>query len=64
MKLKFFHDKDYGGFFVTRDANEVMFVTDSDVDRCNGSVYNATMKYGRPSRVDMRNAYHVSRICA
>ena len=65
MITRIFHDRDYGGFFAIRhdqSDRRVLFVSDSDVDNADGSVHDALDLYGRSTKFDRNNPYHLKRL--
>ena len=59
--MSFFHDMDYAGFFCI-DGLDVKYVSDQDVEACNGSISKAVAKYGRLKAVPMPSRYHLARL--
>ena len=59
--MSVFHDRDYRGFFCNLDG-DVLFVSDSDVAACDGSISDAVLKYGRLRRDVIPSPYHLSRL--
>ena len=60
MNLPIFHDKDYRGYFGILDklSGRALFVHDTDVSRCNGSIGNALVMHGQLAKLDYANPYH------
>ena len=61
--MSVFHDRDYRGYFCNLDG-DVLFVSDSDVRACKGSISEAVKKYGRIRTDVVPTAYHLSRLYA
>ena len=59
--MRFFHDKDYKGFFCSSGL-DVVYVSDCDVEACNGSIVEAVAKYGRLKAIEMPSRYHLARL--
>ena len=62
--MSFFHDRDYRGYFGILDkmSERAIFVHDTDVGRCNGSIGSALEMYGTPTWLDRTNPYHQLRL--
>ena len=61
--MSVFHDRDYRGFFCNHNG-DVLFVSDSDVAACDGSISEAVRKYGRIRADVVPTKYHLSRLFA
>ena len=66
MRIPFFHDWDYRGYFgiLDRTSGDALFVSDADVERVHGSIGMALGEYGQPVRLDHTNPYHRTKLLA
>ena len=60
--MRFFHDWDHKGFFCSPNGLDVIYVSDQDVDACDGSISKAVAKYGRLKAVEMPSRFHLARL--
>ena len=64
MRIPFFHDWDYGGYFgILNNSNgDAIFVSDGDVNKAHGSIGRAMEEYGHLTRIDHTNPYHLAHV--
>lgn len=64
MKIPFFHDRDYKGYFGILDSSgrNVIYVSDSDVDRSHSSISAAMETYGTHKWINHMTPYQRMRI--
>lgn len=66
MKIPFFHDWDYQGYFGILDKTDrdAIYVSDADVERSHGSLSKAFEEYGNRIRLTHPTSYQRSRIAS
>ena len=64
MKIPFFHDWDYKGYFgiLNSFSGDAIFVSDSDVNKVHGSIGRAMEENGHLTRIDHTNPYHLAHV--
>ena len=64
MKIPFFHDWDYQGYFgiLDRTSGDALFVSDADVERSHGSLSKAFEEFGNHVRLTHPTSYQQTRL--